>query len=378
MHQSVRLGRIAGITVGLHWSVLVIAWLLAWSLAVALYPEVYPDNHPVLYWCAALVSIVLFFGSLLAHEIGHSLVARRRGVRVTKVTLWMLGGMASLEEDVTDPGDELRIAVVGPLVSAALALGFGGVALVLTWAGVPPLLAGIPAWLGWINLLLAAFNLLPAFPMDGGRVLRALVWRRSRNRLSSTRIAAGAGVALGYGLVLLGIWIALSGGGFSGIWFALIGMFLVFAARGEATSVEQQQLLGGIRVSDVMTPQPLTAPGSITVQELLDDYVLRQRVSCYPVLDHRGRAIGLVTLDHLRQVPVDRRRTTLVRDAASPLADVMVAEPDQPMSEILPRLARSPQGRLLVMRAGELIGIISHTDVVRALQVRSLIEPQPQ
>jgi Zn-dependent protease len=374
MEQSLSLGRIAGVSIGVHWSVLVIAWLIGSGLAIDLYPEAYPGYGGAEYAAAAAVTVLAFLASLVAHELGHALVARRLGVGVRTITLWMLGGAATLEEEATSGEDELRIGAVGPAVSIGLGLGFGGLAWALDALGAPSLVIGVAAWLAVMNIVLAVFNLLPAFPMDGGRVLRAALWMRHGDELRATRTAASAGRVLGYTIVGLGMVSVLSGA-FGGLWFVIIGMFIAFAARMETAEIERHKLLGGVTVGDVMTPDPLTAPSAITVQELLDQYVLRHHVSAYPLLSVDGSVDGLITLDRLRRIPPERRSTTPAGDAACPLAELVVTDPDDEVAEILPRLMGSPERRALAMRGERLVGIVSHTDIGRALEILRLTHP---
>lgn len=372
VETSIRLGRIAGITVGLNWSVLVIAGLLCWGLAADTLPYYAEGYGPAAYWTAAVVAVGLFFASLVAHEFGHSLVARHHGVVVREITLWMLGGVAKLEGQSGRAADELRIAVAGPAVSVALGVTSGILAGGLELAGAPTLIVAVPAWLASINIILAVFNLIPAFPTDGGRVLRALLWLRSGDQLAATRTAASVGRMAGWGMVGLGVLLTTGGGGVGGVWFALIGLFLVFASGMEATMTEEQLLLGGLRVADVMTPHPITAPADLSVHDLLEHYVLRHHVSAYPLVDEWGAPVGLVTLAHVRRVPPGARQEVAARQVATPLEAVPCAGPGDAFADLLPRLASVPEGRALVLDRGRLVGIVSLADVRRAVDLAGL------
>jgi Zn-dependent protease len=372
MHETIRFGRIAGISVGINWSVVVIAALVTWGLASQTLPELSPGHPTAAYWAVAAGASVLFFTSLLAHEMGHSLVARRHGVEVEAITLWMLGGVAKLRGGASSAADELKITAVGPAVSVAIAVVSGALALGLGAVGTPELLVTGLAWLAGINLLLAVFNLVPAFPLDGGRILRAVLWSAWSDQLRATRAAAAVGRTFGYGFVALGLLAAAGGAGVSGVWLAFIGLFLTFASTAEAAQTEQETLLRGLLVRDVMTPDPVTAPAGITVDELIDRYVLRAHVSAFPVVDDDRRLQGLVTLDRVRSLDASRRSTATVGLVASPLAQVAVASPDEPANALISRLALSPDRRALVVDRGRLVGIVSSTDITRALEVRSL------
>ncbi len=368
--SSLRLGCISGVVVRLNWSVLVVAWLLWWGLATQLFPEAYPGGTPAAYWLAGATGVVLFFASLLAHELAHARVARRYDVDVQEITLWMLGGVAKLESDPPTPEAEMRIAAVGPLVSVLLGVGFLALGAILAPLA-PPLASAVPAWLGSINLLLAAFNIIPAFPMDGGRVLRAWLWRRHGDRLRATETASTAGRWFGWALIAGGVLIVSSGAGIGGLWLCLIGLFLVAVASAERSAVYQQEALRDMTVADVMTSDPLTVSADITVADVIEHHVLTEHVSSYPVMKGR-HPIGLVTLSRLRGAPRHRRAEIPVEDIAWPLADVPIAAPDQPLLQLLPTLGLFAGGRALVMDGETLVGIVSQTDVARVLDIQQL------
>jgi Zn-dependent protease/predicted transcriptional regulator len=379
MEQNMRLGRIAGIGVGINWSVIVIAVLVTWVLASQTLPETYPDHATGAYWATAVAASMVFFLSLLAHEVGHALVARRYGVETHDITLWMLGGVAHLKGEAARPVEALRISVAGPLVSFSLGTAFLMIAAGLAVVGAPELVVAGPTWLAVVNLMLGTFNLLPAFPLDGGRVLQAVLWMQWDDRLRATRRAAAVGRGFGYGLVTLGILAALGGAGISGLWLAIIGLFVGFASTAEAEQTELTVLLGGVRTRDIMTPDPITVSPALSVQALLDDVVLRTHVSAFPVVDDHGAVLGLVTLHEVRGVPAAARASTPVLAAAVPIDRVLVTTPDVPVTELVAAISR-PGTRALVVEDGRLVGIVSTTDVTRALEVRGLsrpAEPQP-
>ncbi len=376
MDDSIRLGRIAGIPVGLNWSVLVILWLITWSLAAHRFPQEFAGHSPSAYWTTALVTAVLFFASLLAHELGHALVARRKGVRVEGITLWLFGGVAKLSGEASTPGAELRIALVGPAVSIGAGMVFGLVAIALDTAGAAELVVGAAAWLALINVVLAVFNLIPAAPLDGGRVLKAVLWHRHGDRLRATVTAARAGRGFGYALIALGVFEFAAGGGLGGIWFVFLGWFLLHAARAEELDSTMRGALDGVRVRDVMSPDPVSAPGWLTVQAFLDEYVLRHRWSAFPLEDRDGRLIGLVTMDRLKRVPPPQRAAVRVVDIACPIDQVPSALPDEPLLDLVQRMAGSTDRRALVFDAGQLVGIVTPTDLSRALERATLRAPQ--
>jgi Zn-dependent protease len=372
--RALRLGRILGIEVKIDASAAVILGLIAWLLAEATLPELADGYTTAEYWIVGAVSALGFFASLLAHEMSHSVVARRRGIKVRDITLWLFGGVATIEGEPRTPRDEFAVAFAGP----AMSIGVGAAALaagsIATAAGASVLVVAALAWLGTINLVLAVFNLVPAAPLDGGRVLRAWLWQRHGDHARAARTAARAGeifarVLIGIGVVEL--WFGL---GLGGIWSILLGWFLLGAARSEEEQVDLEERLAGYRVRDVMTPQPLTAPASISVAELLDDYVLRRHCSAFPLVDATGRVVGLATLARARAVPSGRRAVTPARDVAWPVHEVTTARPDEAVMPVL-RRAAGGDGRVLVFDGERLVGIMSPSDIARVVQVLSAGRP---
>ncbi len=377
MEESIRIGRIAGIRVGANWSLLVIFWLIGWGLASGRFPVDYPDQSDAAYWMAGVVSALIFYAALLAHELGHALMARRQGIPVEGITLWLFGGATRMQGEAASPDGALRVAVVGPLISLVAAGLFGLLAWGLDGVGAPELMGGMAAWLAWINVIVAVFNLIPAAPLDGGRVLQAFLWRRSGDRLAASATAAGAGRAFGYLLIGLGLFQVSSGVGAGGLWLVFLGWFLLMAARAEQAGAEARLYLEGVRVADVMTPEPVVAPGWITVEAFLEEYVLRNRFSAFPVQQFDGKLGGLVTLNRLKSVPGDRRATMRVMDVVCRLEDVPLAHPDEMLLDLVGRMSRCADGRALVMDGSRLVGIVSPTDVARALEVAALRRGRP-
>ncbi len=371
MHESIHLGRVRGIPIGMHWSVLVIAGLLAWGLADGILRDAAPGYPAATYWIVAVVTAVCFFSALLAHELSHSLVANRHGVVVDGITLWLFGGVSRLRTEAHEPAVELRIAVAGPLVSLAIAAIAGVIALGLDAAGGPALGVAAFGWLAFINAVLAVFNLAPAAPLDGGRILHAVVWRHSGDHDHATQVATDAGVTFGYLLVALGVLMLAAAGNIGGVWFAVLGWFLVNAAKAESTHVMLEAALAKVRVRDVMTADPIVVPDDTTVGELIDDWFLRHHCSAFPVVDRAGDVSGLVTLRRLRSLRA-YERGQLAIDVARPIAEVPKAAPDESLLAVLERLAPHEDGRVLVFEAGRLVGIISPTDVNRSLDLAGL------
>jgi Zn-dependent protease len=370
MTASLRLGRIAGIPVGANWSVLLIAALFAWSLAGSILPGLVPGLVPFTYWLAAVVATGLFLGSLLAHEVGHALVARRSGLRVRGITLWLLGGVAQLEDEPASPGDDLRVAIVGPAISLALAVGFGVAAAALGLLGAPSLAVAVLGWLAVGNVALALFNLIPAAPLDGGRVLRALLWRRHGDRARAAVTAATAGQVAGGVLIGYGLLGVLTGWGIGTLWTVLIGWFLVAAARQEREHAVVRDGLALLRVADVMTPTTVLAPAWLTVEALLRDQAAGWHPAgapaAIPLRGFDGQPAGVVTVAALEAVPPAQRHLVRAGDVAVPAWAVAVARPDEPLSGLLGRLRGGSGVAVVVAGAGELVGVVTEAQVARA------------
>ena len=253
MDASVRLGRLAGIEVGLHWSLAIVFVLIVWTLAGQVLPAVVPDQPQTAYWLVAALAALLFYVSLLSHEMGHALLARRLGVDVAGITLWIFGGVARLRGDASTPGAEAKIAIAGPLVSLALAIAFGAITFALDVTGGPPLIEGGCAWLALSNAVLLLFNLVPAFPLDGGRLLRAWLWRRSGDRFRATSRAAWLGRLFGFLMIGVGVFTLITQGGLGGLWLIFLGLFVITAARRE----ERRVLMLGRMGPESIRPQEL-------------------------------------------------------------------------------------------------------------------------
>jgi len=372
MNENVSLGRIAGIHVGLNWSLLVIGALIAWSLATGILPAAAPGRASSAYWAAGVISAFVYLASLLAHELAHSVVAMRRGVRVEGITLWLFGGVSRFSSESSSPGAQTLITFVGPLTSLVLGVLFLLLSVAFGGGAQPSLLTATLAWLGYINILLGVFNLLPAFPLDGGRILQSLIWLRTGDRLRATNIAARIGMVFAFLLIAYGLVTAFVAGGlFGGVWSVFLGWFLLSAARAEQTGALMRQALSGISVTEVMTPNPVQAPDGITVDDALHGYVLASRHSTFPTHDGSGQLSGLLTLTALKNVAPNARATTLIREIICPLDKVSTARPADPASNLLNDGGGCSEGRTLVVDNGRLVGIVSPSDINRLLQ-RSL------
>jgi Zn-dependent protease/CBS domain-containing protein len=373
MRASISLGRIAGIKVGINASVFLILAILVGGLATGQLPAAFPGHSVAAYVIAAIVAALLFMASLLAHELAHSLVARRNGIEVDSIVLWLLGGVAQLRGEPRTPGADFRIAIVGPLTSLGLAIGFGLAAGGVAQLGTAGLPFGVLAYLAATNAMLAIFNLIPAAPLDGGRVLRAALWRWRGNRQRAAVNAARTGRFFGFALIALGVLQVVTGSGLNGIWLALIGWFVVSAATAEEQQAKLGGLLAGVTVGQVMTPGPIVLDGNLTVADFVAQVALTQPFSTYPIVDPDGRLTGLVTLNRVRAVPLELRATTRLREIACAPADVPVARPEDRLGDLLERMQGCSDGRAVVVdNAGRVVGVVSPSDVARALELADL------
>jgi Zn-dependent protease/CBS domain-containing protein len=368
---GVRVGTVLGIPVRIDWSVLAIFVLVSWSLSAAIFPELASGYPAAVYWTAGIGTAVLFLGALLAHELSHCVVARRRGIEVRDITLWLFGGVSTIEGEAHAPRDEMMLALAGPATSMAIGIASAFVALVLAAVSAPVLLIGAALWFAAINAVLAVFNLAPAAPLDGGRVLHAWLWHRNGDRTRAGVTAARAGRVFGWLLITIGVAEFLLVDTIGGLWLAILGSFLIAAARAEEMQNQLVHDLGGTRVRDVMTPSPVTVPEDASVETVLEAFVLRHHCSAFPVVGRDGSLRGLVTLSRLRTVPPVRRPSTPVRELAWPLDAVTTARPDEALIDVLQRV-EGGDNRVLVLDAGRLVGIVTPTDVSRAVQIGSV------
>jgi Zn-dependent protease/predicted transcriptional regulator len=371
MRATIHLGRVAGVRIGLHWSVLGIMLLIALGVAGYQLPTAFPGRSPVVYVAGGVAAAVLLVLSLLGHELAHAVVARRNGIAVEDITLWLLGGVARLRGEARRPAIELRVAIVGPAASAVLAVLFGGA----TWAtdrlGADPLVVAVLGYIAVLNLVLAVFNLVPAAPLDGGRVLRAALWAWRGDRFTAAVWSARAGRGFGILLAVLGV-VSLLDGSASGLWWVLLGWFVMNVAMAEEEQARVGVSLAGVTVRDVMTSPVDTAAGSRSVESFLHGTALDRRHSAFPLVDDTGRLTGLVTLSRLRAVPGPERETTSVGEIACPVDRVPTAERDEPLALVLPRLAGSAEGRILVLDGERPAGIVSPSDISRVVAERGL------
>jgi Zn-dependent protease/CBS domain-containing protein len=367
MPGTFRIGKIAGIDIDIHVSWIIILVLLTVSLATGWFPQLYPGWSTATYWLIAFLSSLLLFVSVLLHELAHSLVARRRGLPVKSITLFIFGGVSNIEREPKSPGIEFQISFVGPLTS--LVIGVLCFLLQVPLRGSNSPLEGILYYLAVTNVLLGLFNLIPGFPLDGGRVLRSIVWRLTGNLGQATRVASLTGQVIAYLFILLGIWIFFAGDILNGIWLGFIGWFLLSAAQSANAQGMLTSVLRGVRVGEVMNPKPATVPADISLQQLVDAYFLPGGLR-YALVMQADRLVGLITLSDIRHIPRDQWGQVPVSAAMIPLSRLHVATPQQSLSDVLPLMAGRDVNQLPVVDNGVPVGILSRDAVLQYLEVR--------
>jgi Zn-dependent protease/CBS domain-containing protein len=373
--STLSVGRVAGVPVQVDWTWLIVFAVFAWILGADVFPQGNPGLGNGTYAAMAVVAVLLFFVSILLHELGHAIQARRDGMRIDGITLWLLGGVARFRDMFPSALAELRIALAGPLVSAVI----GGVLVLASWGlSLPAPVDGVVSWLGFINLLLLAFNLLPALPLDGGRVLRSLLWHARGDFAWATRIAGRAGLGFGYLMIAAGVALFIWRKGYNGISLAIVGFFLIQAARSELAlaaywSTGGQPAAGhppvsmaGMRVRDVMVREPVTTSPDLSLGRFVDQ-AWPSRYASYPVVAD-GHPVGIVSLPRVLAVPRRHWDEYRVADLMIPRASAPVVHEDDDLEAAVALLLVSDPGRALVLDGDRLVGLLSLTDVSWALQ----------
>jgi Zn-dependent protease/CBS domain-containing protein len=366
---SIRLGRLFGIEIGFNWSLIFIFALVAWTLAVTVLPAAAPGQTVAVYWVTAAVGAFLFYAALLAHELSHALVARSHGVKVAGITLWLFGGVSQLEGEPATPGSEALIAGVGPLTSLVVAAVALGLAFVSSGNSI---LSALFSWLAFVNLALGIFNLVPAFPLDGGRLLSSLLWWRSGSRQRGVHNAVRIGRFFAYLLIAAGVAELFLGAVASGIWIAFIGWFLLSAASQEDAGTTVRTLLRAVPVSAAMTSPVVTLPDWVSVEQFLESVAPNHSFTTYPIHDQSGKLTGVVRLSDLVRLPRQERDTKRLVEVARPISDVPVTNPREDLAALIQRIGSGIDQRVLVFDNGQLVGILSPADVARMLTVRQM------
>lgn len=372
MRSQIKLGTIFGVELGLHYSWLVIALLITFSLA-AQFHAVNADWGETVVWATAILTGLLFFACLFAHELSHAMVAKARGLPIHKITLFLLGGVAQMEEEAADPKTEFWMAIVGPITSAVLGLVLLLFARATGW--LPPASPATPViallvWLGYINLALAAFNMIPGFPLDGGRVLRAIIWWATGSVDRSTRAAARVGQGIAALFIAFGVFRFFEGAGLGGLWLAFIGWFLLQASSATFLQVRTGKLLAGLQVKDVMSPSFESVSPHLSVHDFVNQHLMRTGKRCYLVIEN-GRMLGMVTANEVRRVEPSRWPLKQVIDIMRPLNEIHFVSPETQALQALEIMSREDVHQLPVMANGHIEGIVSRAHVLEILQSRS-------
>ena len=372
MHAQIKLGRIAGISIGLHYSWFIIAFLIALSL-VGNFHSVMPQWSNALVWTISIVTAVLFFVTLLLHELAHSLVAKSMGLQVRSITLFALGGVSQIETEAPDAKTEFWVAIVGPLASLAIGLVCLMLARLFGWAGgmkATTPVAAVLLWLGYINFVLAAFNMIPGYPLDGGRVLRAVIWWFNHNIVKATKWAAWAGQTVAFLFILSGLYRFFVGANFGGLWMAFIGWFLLDASRSSFVQVELSEALRDRKVADIMDRDCATVEAHLSLQDFVHEYLLSSGRRCFVVVQN-GHLVGLITPNEVSRVPRDQWPQTSVQSVMRPVAEIRAVTPETPAMSALELMSREDINQLPVISSGRLQGIFSRSSIMGFLRNRT-------
>jgi Zn-dependent protease/CBS domain-containing protein len=377
MKSSLRLFRVAGIDIGIHYTWIFIFILISWSLAVGVFPAQHPNQSAALYWGMGIITALLLFVSVLLHELAHSLVAKSRGMKVSSITLFILGGVSNLEEEPEKPGIEFSMAIVGPLTSLVLGIICWGVVSGLVGKPVTPVelyngsvsataVEAILGLLAWMNVALAVFNLVPGFPLDGGRVLRSILWGSTGSLIKATNIAGRVGQAFGWALIGIGVWQALSGNFIGGLWYAFIGWFLNSAADASRKEITLRERLSHIKVKELIGLEPRMIPPETTVSELVSHIFSQQHGRAIPVC-RESRLRGIVTVSDVKKIPQDRWATTPVEQimTTSPLYTVT---PEDNLNTVLKLISQHDINQVIVNKDGQCAGMLGRADIIHHIQ----------
>lgn len=358
-----------GVKIRLDASWILLALLIAWSLASGTFPELYRGLPQATYWGMAAATVVGVAASIILHELGHTLVARAFGLPIKSITLFVFGGVAEMEGEPKAPVAELLMAVAGPIVSVILGIGFLALADLFP-PTAPAQYAGVLHYLGVLNFTLAAFNMAPAFPLDGGRVLRAVVWLVTGDALKATRIAARSGEVIGLLMIGLGAFSALTTGLVHGLWWVVLGWFIYAMARAHRADAEARRLLSGARVGDLMTPNPVTAPATMSVDDFVETVLKRTPHDLIPVVAG-DRIVGAAGFKNIKDSAREAWRDTRLADIATPLADLVTADENEPIEAALDRMRKVRASRLIVLDRDRIAGVLTLADLAVHLRFRS-------
>jgi Zn-dependent protease len=373
--RAIKLFRIFGFTVRIDPSWFIVAVLVTWSFATAAFPSQLSGQAPVTYWLMGVAGALFYFLSVVLHELSHSLVARTYGVEMRGITLFIFGGVAEMPGEVPTPQAEFVIAAAGPAASFVIGLASGGLGFLGRLGGWPAPLTTVLIYLGFLNAALAVFNLIPAFPLDGGRILRSILWGWKKSLRWATRVSAAIGG--GFGLLLMGLGVVTAlvpRGLYGGIWLFLIGLFVRNAAAMSYQQLLLRRALAGEPVSRFMHPDPVTVPRALSVRELVDEYVYRHHFKMFPVVDDSGRLLGCVTTRQIRELPREEWDRQTAGALAARCGPENTVRPESDAMEALSQMSRSGASRLMVVDGDRLLGILSLKDLLRFFSLKMELE----
>jgi len=368
--KGLKLFRVLGIQISLNYTWFIIFGLIAWSLASGYFPYHYPGLSRSAHWAMGFFGAVFLFLSVLAHEVTHSYIAKKEGIEVSEITLFIFGGVSQLVKEPEDPKKELKVAIGGPFSSLVLAFIFWALSIVTSQAPTLLLFTGLLHYLAYINLALAVFNLLPGFPLDGGRVLRAIYWKRTGSLRRATRIATDTGKWFGVGIILLGLLLILTGNLMGGFWFVIIGIFLRSSAEGGYQQVVMKGALQGVKVKELMSRGVISVQPSLRIDHLVEDYYLTHKHITYPVTENE-RIVGIITLKRLKEVPREEWVVKTVRDVMVPIEEELLLDPDGEAVDALQKMIRTGEGRLPVVKDRKVVGMITRRDILNLLEIKT-------
>jgi Zn-dependent protease/CBS domain-containing protein len=370
--RGISLFRVAGIRINIDYSWFIIFGLVLFALSAGYLPRTFPGQPTQTYWVAGLFATLLFFSSVMLHELAHSLVAIRQGIDIPEITLFIFGGVSRLSQEPTDPKTEFKIAVVGPLTSFALAAAFG-VLRVFLQGFEPSLITVVIGYLAWINLALGIFNLIPGFPLDGGRLLRAFLWWRTGSLTRATKVASDFGKGFAVAIMILGGLQIFAGALVNGLWFIFIGMFLRGMSVQGYEELVIRKSLEGVHVEEVMVREVVSVPPDLTVSQLIHDYFLHYAFRGFPVVEN-GRVLGVVSVAAVRQLPREVYDNRQVADIMTPLQDDLLIDAQASLADALVKMSRQEQDRLLVLKGEKLAGLVTKTGLLRFVQIKQVLE----
>lgn len=372
MGNSFRVARIAGIAIEIHPSWLLILGFVAYSLSVGLFPDRYESWSDAAYWVVGTLSALLLFATVLIHELAHALVAKRRGLEVPRITLFIFGGMSHLQRQPSSPGEEFQIAAAGPATSFLIAAVTGTAGFLLR--NTTDYAEAVLYYLAVVNLLLGIFNILPGFPLDGGRVLRSIAWKRTGSFRRATRIAAGVGELFGYTLIIAGVAILLAGGLLDGIWLAFIGWFLLTAARGESQGQQLEGVLKRLVARDVMREDFVSVTPGTPLKDIVDDYMVSHGERAVMIAND-GAVAGILTVSDIRRTPRDLWENTPAQRVMTPRANVVTVAATRPAVEVLVLLGEKGLNQVPVLEDGRMVGMVTRREILDRIQLAEALRP---